>query len=756
MDRGALRGDPRPALLLALGLGALGVGARVALGTQAGGTGLDLLVAPAALALGVGLLRVDPAWPLSLAMVLTMFSGHWSLMSVAFPLDRAVMALAIVSALAVALRSPHASEFRLSAVHVVLAIAGLYAVGSAVWSATLTEHDAAFALLNRYALPLVLFAFGSVAFRSEHQRQILLVTLTGMGIYLAAESILSRTAPGLVLPHYIVDPSVGIHSDRARGPFTEAVANGMALFECAVAATILSVKRGSRRTRVVAALVVLACLVSVILTLTRSIWIGTALGCAVGVLAVPSARKYLPVAAACIVGLVAVALAVLPGLATDVHKRNNDQLPVWDRRNGNAAAVRIIEAHPLFGIGWDRFQARSSAFTRLGSDYPVTRTGLKEHNIFLATTAELGFVGAFGWVLALLLGVGGSILRRGPPELSAWRIGLIAIAAQWLVAANLTPLEYAFPNLLLWLWAGVAWPDRARVPEGAATSPAPDSQPGWTPARLPPLLPAAAFAGRHSPQFPASSPAAAAPVASALATARAAAGGTLPPRYSTSFDDLWRWEFDHAVAAILRPGMSVLDVGSGRRPAIAPSRRCPGVRYVGLDISGDELAAAPPGSYDEMVRADITTLTPALLGRFDLVVSLFLLEHVHPIDSALRNMRRYLRPDGLMVAQLGGGRSVRGMVNRTVSRALAVRLVHRLAPRSRKSLPASPYHRCTYHELEEMLDEWRDVDITPLFTGAQDFRRLGPLYAAYLGYEEWTFRRGRVDAAAWYLVRARR
>ena len=63
------------------------------------------------------------------------------------------------------------------------------------------------------------------------------------------------------------------------------------------------------------------------------------------------------------------------------------------------------------------------------------------------------------------LWVGGSILRRGPPELRPWKIGLIAVFAAWLVIANTTPMSLAMPTLLLWTWAGVA--------RGRQTAPSP-------------------------------------------------------------------------------------------------------------------------------------------------------------------------------------------------------------------------------------------------------------------------------------------
>ena len=114
---------------------------------------------------------------------------------------------------------------------------------------TIGDENAVFALLDRYGIvPFILFAVAPAAFPSERQRRILLGILTAVGAYLAYTSILGWLGPrSLVWPHYITDPSIGIHADRARGPFAEAGADGMALFECGVAAVMLAAMRIERR-----------------------------------------------------------------------------------------------------------------------------------------------------------------------------------------------------------------------------------------------------------------------------------------------------------------------------------------------------------------------------------------------------------------------------------------------------------------------------------------------------------------------------
>ena len=82
-----------------------------------------------------------------------------------------------------------------------------------------------------------------------------------------------------MFPNYIIDPNVGLHFGRARGPFVEAVADGLSLYMCAVAAAIglavwrkpwitLRVRHGHRARGGL----------GILFTLTRAVWIGAAIG----------------------------------------------------------------------------------------------------------------------------------------------------------------------------------------------------------------------------------------------------------------------------------------------------------------------------------------------------------------------------------------------------------------------------------------------------------------------------------------------
>jgi O-antigen ligase len=197
------------------------------------------------------------------------------------------------------------------------------------------------------------------------------------------------------------------------------------------------------------------CALGILFTLTRAAWIGAVAGALVGVLVLPAARKYALYVVVAGVLAVPLALATVPGLDAKVTARTHSNLPVWDRLNTDRAALAAIEQHPLFGLGWQTFETQGPAYLTQASGYPLTGAGLEVHNVFLSHAVELGIPGSILWTLALISAVGGAALRRGPPELAAWRAGLLAMLVCFVVVANFGPLSYAFPNLLLWLLAGV-------------------------------------------------------------------------------------------------------------------------------------------------------------------------------------------------------------------------------------------------------------------------------------------------------------
>jgi putative inorganic carbon (HCO3(-)) transporter len=412
--------------------------------------------------------KVDPAYTLSAALFLSPFAGNWPELGVpgALSPDRLLLAGGII---AVLLRAPPIADrprLQVSGAHWALALAVIYAVVSALIAGTLVHRDALFKLVDAFGImPFAVFLVAPLAFRTERQRRVLLVTFVALGAYLGLTTLFETVKlDALVFPKYILDPNYGIHADRGRGPFVDAVANGLALYTCAVTSVIAVISWEDRRSRVLAAAVGLLCAVGTFLSLERSVWIGAVLGTGVAMLATRRARRALvPVAAAAAVAIVA-ALVLIPGLSARVTKRTNDKMTVWDRKNLARAAVNMVEAKPLLGFGWSRFTRDSADYFQQASDYPLTATKAGIHNTPLTYAVELGLVGATLWALGLLLGIGGALASRGPPDLAAWRIGLLAIFTTTLFVLNAVP-PTTWPNRSLWLIAGVVYAGRYPEPE---------------------------------------------------------------------------------------------------------------------------------------------------------------------------------------------------------------------------------------------------------------------------------------------------
>ena len=403
--------------------------------------------------------RLDPAYTISAAILLSPFAGNWPRLGVPGPLspDRLLLAGGILAVLVRSLASAEGPRLRITATHALLAAAVVYALGSAFVAGTLSENDAFLRLVDTFGImPFLLFLTAPLAFRTQRQRQLLLVTFVTLGAYLGLTVVFETVKlDALVFPKYILDPNYGIHAGRGRGPFVEAVTNGLALFTCSVVCAIAVAQWHDRRARIVAGAVGLLCLVGVFLCLERSVWIGAALATCVGMLATRGARRYLvPVILALGIGIGAT-LVFIPGLHQRVTQRVDQKETIWDRRNLARAAINMVDARPLVGLGWSRFRRDSANYFQQAADIPLTATTFGVHNTPLAYAADLGLIGVTLWALGLLCGVGAGLATRGPPDLLPWRIGLLTVAVATLVVIDAVPPS-AWPNRAIWLLAGVA------------------------------------------------------------------------------------------------------------------------------------------------------------------------------------------------------------------------------------------------------------------------------------------------------------
>lgn len=237
--------------------------------------------------------------------------------------------------------------------------------------------------------------------------------------------------------------------------------------------------------------------------------------------------------------------------------------------------------------------------------------------------------------------------------------------------------------------------------------------------------------------------------------ARAVLRGELPPRYE-HYSKAWFAEFWELALPGVQRDARILDVGSGRRPALSVDRRPPNVTYVGLDLARSELEAAGPGSYDEVVVSDISERVPELVGRFDLIVCWQVLEHVQSLPRALDNLHAYLVDGGYVAALLSGRYSAFGLVNILLPGRLGSPLVARIMRRDPATVFHAYYDHCYRSGLQRLLRCWSHTRVRSAWCGAKYFDFCRVLQAGYVLYEEWVATAGHEDLATHYFLQLRK
>jgi putative inorganic carbon (hco3(-)) transporter len=414
--------------------------------------------------------KIDPAWLMTAAVIGSTFNSNWGALGVpgGMPPDRIILLAGI---LGLVLRSPPARDrprFRAKPVHGLLALTVVWAIGSGIAAHTLSDSSTLFFLLDRMAVPFTVFALAPLAFNSRRHREGFLTAMVWFGAYLGVTAFFEIVGPhALVFPHFILDTGWG--STRAQGPFLEPSVNGVALYVCGVASAIALVTWTTKRRRMLAAATLFLCFLGLLFTLTRSVWVATIVATAVTLGVAPGLRRLLLPAVGGTLVLVVLALTILPGFNSSVDQRTNNQLTVWERRNVDAAAINMVSHRPLFGFGLGRFNDDNTDYFQLQGDIPMfVTTEIALHNVFLLLAVELGLIGATLFVASYLAVVGSALVSRGPPELRPWRIGLFAIALYWIVGAQFVPLGQVFPNMIVWLWAGILLGGATKVAEPAS------------------------------------------------------------------------------------------------------------------------------------------------------------------------------------------------------------------------------------------------------------------------------------------------
>jgi SAM-dependent methyltransferase len=173
----------------------------------------------------------------------------------------------------------------------------------------------------------------------------------------------------------------------------------------------------------------------------------------------------------------------------------------------------------------------------------------------------------------------------------------------------------------------------------------------------------------------------------------------LPSEYSVDGDTSFGREF---LTPYLERGLTIIDVGSGKHPIISANLKAThGIRVIGLDISPSELEAAPSGSYDSTICADITQFVGEETA--DIVVCSAVLEHVRNTERALQGIASLLKPGGRALLFIPSRNALASRLNLLLPQKFKAALLHWLFPETRGYVGFPAYYdRCTPRRIIEL------------------------------------------------------
>jgi len=368
-----------------------------------------------------------------------------------FEFDRVAFFLLVVGATVrvVVLRE------RLFAVPATWPMIGLSALAMASLLGRPFDSEAWSVLAAKFLVPFTLFHLAGLVF--VHQRQFRQFEIFALAVlaYLSFIAIAFLAgAHSLIFPRFIVDDGLGYHLDRARGPFLQAVANGMSLSLLGVLA-LHAYRRGSAR-GLKMVLLLASVPIAILATMTRTVW----LSFAGTVTALAFLSKDRTVRRACLgLTLVAIAgLAVVLSSSASVRAlsdRVEERGPIDFRAAVYAGSWQMFLERPLTGWG----------FHQMPADLPQYVSGYNEkvmypHNTYLELLVEHGVTGLalYLWLMwelwRLSRGTVPAAERCGFLDVEFHRMWPILLGVYWINAATVV-MSYQFVNGLLFAMAGM-------------------------------------------------------------------------------------------------------------------------------------------------------------------------------------------------------------------------------------------------------------------------------------------------------------
>jgi putative inorganic carbon (hco3(-)) transporter len=307
-------------------------------------------------------------------------------------------------------------------------------------------------LAAKFIVPFSLFHLAQLTFCDEAAlRKFELFSLVVLA-YLSFVSIAFLVgAKSWIWPEFILDESLGYHADRARGPFLQAVANGVSLNLLGLLA-FHSWRRGTLRG--IRAVVLLGAVpLAIVATMTRAVWLSFA-----GTMAIllwRAGRLRNAVFAIVLLAAGGFALCDCLNLGDALSDRLQERGPVDFRKAVYEGSWQMFLERPWTGWGVNQMPeelARHVSGYRESVLYP--------HNTYLELLVEHGLIGLslYAWLMWELLKLRKGVHRRDGRDsfLDVDFRGLwpLLLAVYW-VNASVVVMNYQFVNGFIFTLGGM-------------------------------------------------------------------------------------------------------------------------------------------------------------------------------------------------------------------------------------------------------------------------------------------------------------
>jgi O-antigen ligase len=309
----------------------------------------------------------------------------------------------------------------------------------------------------KWVVPLALYHLaGSVFDDAASLRRFETFSLVVLGYLCLIAILFLFGAKELIFPRYILDEGLGIHADRARGPFLQAVANGVTLNMLGLIA-LDSFRR--RRLKGLPALLLLIVLpLAILATRTRGVWLSFA-GCIPALMFFSSSKR---VRRACLCLILAGGVGLLTALSfedtnTSFFDRLEERSPVEFRVVMYQTGLEMFLEKPLTGWGLGDLQPELAKRV-----HDFHQSAFFFHNTYLEIAVQHGLLGLslYLWIVIDLFRLG---RRRRPHTCSGqgtfldeqFRSFWPLLLAVYLFNGCFVGMNYQFVNGLLFTIAGM-------------------------------------------------------------------------------------------------------------------------------------------------------------------------------------------------------------------------------------------------------------------------------------------------------------